>query len=107
MTQNVTCPLHFAFAWLYRLFEAVGIICAKLMYRERKTFVQSTGRSPSAYRRAMESAIGWDGFGLDLEGTRHAIAEHREVAHRSTPPPTLGDLAISIPPQARVSAAVL
>lgn len=32
MTQNVTCSLHFAFTWLYRLFESVGAACAKLTY---------------------------------------------------------------------------
>ena len=31
------------------------------------------GRSPAAYRRAVEYAVGWYGFALDLEGTARAL----------------------------------
>lgn len=70
---------------------------------QRNVRIVMGGRSPAAYRRAMESAIGWYGFGLDLEGTRQALADLREVAKRSTRPTSLGELEISITPRGHVN----
>jgi probable F420-dependent oxidoreductase len=56
------------------------------------------GESPPAYRRAVQSASGWYGFHLDLDGTAHALADIRTALQRSTRPQELGDLEISVTP---------
>ncbi len=56
------------------------------------------GHSPGAYRRAVEQAEGWYGFGLDVDATAHCLAGLRAAAAQSTRPPELGELEISVTP---------
>lgn len=64
------------------------------------------GRSPAAYRRAIEVANGWYGFSLDLEETANAIADIRQATRRYPRPDFLGELEISIAPRIPVDVAV-
>lgn len=57
------------------------------------------GHSPGAYRRAVESAGGWYGFGLDLAATATALASLRETSARHERPAALADLEISVTPR--------
>ncbi len=61
------------------------------------------GRSPAAYRRAVQYAVGWYGFGLDLEGTARALQGLREAAERFPRPAELGKLEISVTPRGAVN----
>ena len=61
------------------------------------------GRSPAAYRRAVEYAVGWYGFALDLEGTARALQGLREAAERYRRPAELGQLEISVTPRGPVN----
>ncbi len=56
------------------------------------------GQSPAAYRRTLQQANGWHGFGLDLDQTATALAELRETAGRYERPAGLGELEITITP---------
>ena len=64
------------------------------------------GRSPAAFRRAVEVAHGWYGFSLDLEETANAIADLRQAARRYSRPDFLGELEISIAPRIPIDLAV-
>jgi len=64
------------------------------------------GRSPGAYRRAVEVANGWYGFSLDLEETARAIADLRQAARRYPRPDSLEELEISVAPRIPVDLAV-
>jgi alkanesulfonate monooxygenase SsuD/methylene tetrahydromethanopterin reductase-like flavin-dependent oxidoreductase (luciferase family) len=64
------------------------------------------GRSPGAYRRAVEVANGWYGFSLDLEETANAIADLRQASRRYPRPDFLGGLEISVAPRIPVDLAV-
>jgi len=64
------------------------------------------GRSPAAYRRAVEVANGWYGWSLDLEETAHAIADLRQAARRYPRPDFLGELELSVAPRIPVDLAV-
>jgi probable F420-dependent oxidoreductase len=64
------------------------------------------GRSPAAYRRAVEVAHGWYGFSLDLEETAHAIADLRQATRRYPRPEFLGELEISVAPRIPIDLAV-
>ena len=64
------------------------------------------GRSPAAFRRAVEVAHGWYGFSLDLEETAHALADLRQAARRYSRPGFLGELEISVAPRIPVDLAV-
>ncbi len=64
------------------------------------------GRSPGAYRRAVQVANGWYGISLDLEETAHAIADLRQAARRYPRPDFLGELEISVAPRIPVDLAV-
>jgi probable F420-dependent oxidoreductase len=61
------------------------------------------GHSPEAYRRAVEYAVGWYGFALDLEGTARALEGLREAAQRYQRPAELGRLEISVTPRGPVN----
>jgi probable F420-dependent oxidoreductase len=56
------------------------------------------GRSAPAFRRAVQHGNGWYGFGLDVDGTRRALAGLRDAAARVARPAALGELEISITP---------
>ncbi|HEY7491898.1 MAG TPA: LLM class F420-dependent oxidoreductase [Candidatus Tectomicrobia bacterium] len=56
------------------------------------------GRTPAAFRRAVEYGHGWYGFGLDIEQTVQDIKALREAEQRFQRPPDLGRLEISITP---------
>lgn len=56
------------------------------------------GESPSAYRRAVQSAQGWYGFHLDSNQTAQALAALRQARERYARPQELGDLEISVTP---------
>jgi probable F420-dependent oxidoreductase len=56
------------------------------------------GRTPAAFRRAVEHGHGWYGFGLDVEQTAHDIEALRETEQRYPRPAALGSLEISITP---------
>jgi probable F420-dependent oxidoreductase len=56
------------------------------------------GRTPPAYRRAVTHGHGWYGFGLDVEETRQCASALREAAKKSSRPPELGALTISVTP---------
>jgi probable F420-dependent oxidoreductase len=56
------------------------------------------GRTPPAYRRAVSQGHGWYGFGLDVAETQKSVAALREAAKKTSRPPALGTLEISITP---------
>jgi len=56
------------------------------------------GHSPAAYRRAVEQASGWYGFGMTLDQTAGALAKIREAGGRWPRASELGPLEISITP---------
>jgi hypothetical protein len=56
------------------------------------------GRSAAAYRRAVEQAHGWYGFGMTPDQAAAALAELRAAAERWPRPSELGPLEISITP---------
>jgi probable F420-dependent oxidoreductase len=56
------------------------------------------GRAPAAFRRAIEHAHGWYGFGLDVEQTARDIEALRKAEQRHRRPAELGTLEISITP---------
>ncbi len=60
------------------------------------------GNSHGAFRRAIEQANGWFGYGLNLEETTRAIGHLRESAKRNSRPTTLGELEISVAPRVPV-----
>ncbi|MGI8549982.1 MAG: LLM class flavin-dependent oxidoreductase, partial [Dehalococcoidia bacterium] len=64
------------------------------------------GRSPAAYRRAVQHARGWYGFALDLDATAEAVAGLRRAATRFQRPAKLGELEISVSPRGPVDLAV-
>jgi probable F420-dependent oxidoreductase len=61
------------------------------------------GRSPAAYRRAVESAVGWYGYALDIEGTARILTDIRAAAQRYVRPASLGELEISVTPSIPVN----
>lgn len=61
------------------------------------------GRSPGAYRRAVEQGAGWYGFGLSPDRTAEAIAGLRAAGERYERPAALGDLEISVTPRGPVT----
>ena len=61
------------------------------------------GRSPGAYRRAVQQGAGWYGFALSLDRTAEAIVALREAAQRYERPAVLGDLEISVTPRGPVT----
>lgn len=61
------------------------------------------GRSPGAYRRAVEQGAGWYGFALSLDRTAEAIASLRAAGKRWPRPAFLGDLEISVTPRGPVT----
>jgi len=56
------------------------------------------GRTPAAFRRAIEQGHGWYGFGLDVTQTRRDVQALREAAQRYRRPAELGRLEISVTP---------
>lgn len=56
------------------------------------------GHSPAAYRRAVRQANGWYGWGLDVDGTREALAALAETARGVERPADLGALEVSMTP---------
>jgi Luciferase-like monooxygenase len=56
------------------------------------------GRTPPAFRRAVEHGHGWYGFGLDLEQTARDVEALREAEQHYRRPADLGRLEISITP---------
>ena len=63
------------------------------------------GNSHGAFRRAIEQASGWFGYGLDLEETARAIADLHETAKRYSRSAALGELEISVAPRVPVDRA--
>jgi probable F420-dependent oxidoreductase len=61
------------------------------------------GRSPGAYRRAVEQGAGWYGFALSVERTAESIAALRDTGERYARPTTLGPLEISVTPRGPVT----
>src|SRR5438477_1116366 len=61
------------------------------------------GRTPPAFRRAVQAGNGWYGFALDLEATRRAIDGLRAAAQSTPRPSELGTLDLSITPGRGVS----
>jgi probable F420-dependent oxidoreductase len=70
---------------------------------QRNIRIVMGGRSPAAYRRAVEYAVGWYGFALDLEGTTRALEGLREAAERYPHAAELGSLEISVTPRGPVN----
>jgi probable F420-dependent oxidoreductase len=62
------------------------------------------GRTPLAYRRAVQSGNGWYGFALDVEATAESIAGLQRAAERYARPAALGALEISVTPRGRIDA---
>jgi len=63
------------------------------------------GNSPGAFRRAIEQANGWFGYGLNLEETARSIAQIREASKHHPRPADLGELEISVAPRVPVDLA--
>ena len=57
------------------------------------------GRSPGAYRRAVEQGHGWYGFSMSLNATARALDDLRVAASRYPRPAALGILEISVTPR--------
>ncbi len=62
------------------------------------------GHTMPAYRRSVEQASGWYGFGLDHAATAESLRGLREAAERYPRPPELPSLEISITPPYEVDA---
>jgi probable F420-dependent oxidoreductase len=58
------------------------------------------GRTPAAFRRAVEHGHGWYGFGMSVEQAAQDIEALRKAEQRYRRPPELGPLEISITPPA-------
>jgi len=56
------------------------------------------GRTPAAFRRAVQDGHGWYGFGLDVEQTASDIETLREMEQRYQRPAALGRLELSVTP---------
>jgi probable F420-dependent oxidoreductase len=56
------------------------------------------GRTPAAFRRAVQQGHGWYGFALDPDATAQALAGLRDAAQRYERPAHLGPIEISITP---------
>jgi probable F420-dependent oxidoreductase len=65
------------------------------------------GRSPAAYRRAVQRAHGWYGYFITPEETADALAALRQVATEVERPATLGELEISVTPRGRIDRALV
>ncbi len=61
------------------------------------------GRSPGAYRRAVERGEGWYGFGLTPDATAAALDGVRDAQARYDRPASLGDLEISVTPRGPIT----
>jgi probable F420-dependent oxidoreductase len=61
------------------------------------------GRTPPAFRRAVQQGQGWYGFALDPAGTQRALDGLRAAAQSRPRPASLGPLEISITPGRGVS----
>lgn len=61
------------------------------------------GRSPAAFRRAVEQGNGWYGWAMDLDETTQAIQGLRDAAKRYVRPETLGELEISVAPSVPIN----
>jgi len=70
---------------------------------QRNIRIVMGGHSLEAYRRAIEYAVGWYGFALDLEGTARALEGLRDAAQRYHRPAELGRLEISITPRGPIN----
>lgn len=57
------------------------------------------GRTPAAFRRAVQHANGWYGFSLDLAETTDCLAGLRSAQAEVARPETLGRLEISVTPR--------
>jgi probable F420-dependent oxidoreductase len=57
------------------------------------------GRTPAAYRRAVQHANGWYGFSLDLAQTAECLAGLRSALAETARPAALGEMEISITPR--------
>jgi probable F420-dependent oxidoreductase len=56
------------------------------------------GRTPAAFRRAVQSGHGWYGFALDTVATAAAVDALRRIGASTSRPASLGPLEISITP---------
>jgi hypothetical protein len=56
------------------------------------------GRTPAAFRRAVQDGHGWYGFGRDVEQTARDIEMIREMEQHYQRPATLGRLELSVTP---------
>lgn len=63
------------------------------------------GRTPGAYRRAVQHAHGWYGFALDVAATTECLAGLASAAREVERPATLGPLEISVTPAAALDRA--
>ena len=61
------------------------------------------GRTPPAFRRAVQSGNGWYGFALDADATQRALDGLRAAAQSHPRPAELGPLEVSITPGRGVS----
>src|SRR3989442_1372523 len=61
------------------------------------------GRTPPAFRRAVQHGNGWYGFALDADRTKRALDGLRAAAQSPTPAAALRALEISITPRRGVS----
>ena len=59
--------------------------------------MMTRGRTPAAFRRAVQDGHGWYGFGLDVEQTAHDI-EALQMEQRYQRPAELGRLEVSVTP---------
>jgi probable F420-dependent oxidoreductase len=60
------------------------------------------GRSRGAYRRSVEQAHGWYGWGMNPRETAEAIADIQRIVETTVRPPGLGPLEISMTPPMRI-----
>jgi len=64
------------------------------------------GDSEGVYRRSVEQANGWFGYGMDLEQTARSVAGIREAAKKYSRPAALGELEISVAPRIPIDRAI-
>ncbi len=61
------------------------------------------GRSPGAYRRAVEQGHGWYGFSMSVDATARALTDIRAAAAQYPRPASLGAIEISVTPRGPIT----
>jgi probable F420-dependent oxidoreductase len=66
---------------------------------QRKVKIVMGGYTPPVFRRAVQYAVGYYGFALNVEGAKQALTGLKEALAKYERPPELGELEISVTPR--------